>query len=132
MVSIIDIKTSIYNQLSAILKTFEYGRVPKDETFPYITYHLPSSTEGDTDSIDEIDYLMEVTILDHNQSKDTTTVENLVSQVSNLLSYKNIKEPSFYWYSVRQSIINDLPTPDEYTFRRELNFNITVNESEVS
>lgn len=130
MVNVIELKTSIYNQLSTIVKTFENGNVDKDEKMPYITYSLESTSEGDTDSTENVDFLLEVTILDHNLEKDTTAIENYVNSVDKLLAYKTIKESNFYWWVIRQLLLPNLPTTDEFTFRREFNFIIKTNISE--
>ena len=132
MVNIIELKTSIYNQIKDITDTYENGRVPKKVTMPYITYDLTTSTEDAIDNVDSVDFVLEITILDHNGEKDTTTVEQLVNQVDTVLNRKNTIEGNFYWFAIRQTVIPDLPTPDEFTFRREIQCLIKTYISEVN
>jgi hypothetical protein len=131
MVDIVELKTSIYNTLNSLLKTFEFGHVPKKEAMPYITYQLSTSGENDVDNEDALNFLLIVTALDHNQERDTTVVENLTNGIMKTLHAQNIIEPTFYWQAKRLLVNPGLPTPDEFTFRRELQFTLETYLSEV-
>ncbi len=124
MVNIIDFKTSIYNILSTVLTTYEKGRVPKKAKLPYITYELKNSIENNIDSVESVNFTLSINILNHDQTKDTTFIENKLNEVNEALNRKNIIEDNFYYYCVRQSINASLPTTDEFTQRREIIFTL--------
>lgn len=126
LVNIIDLKTSITNVLKTIPningKVFEYSHVNKDEPVHYITYNVKNGSPGTTDERTNKDFILNVAILDHNEAKDTAWVENKLNEVVDSLEGANIIESDFYYQTVVNSIDTDLPTTDEFTFRREVNF----------
>ncbi len=130
MVNIIKLKESIYSQLNTVQKTFEVGQVPKGEKMPYITYALGVSAEDAVDNTDAVAFHLEVTILDHNKEKNTDVIEDLVNQVDAALAYKNIIAEGFYYFCIRGTINPNLPTTDEFTFRRELRYTVKTYVSE--
>ncbi len=130
MVDIIDLKASIYSKLTTIKDTHESGRVDKEATMPYIIYELGNSVEDDSDNTDAVNFPLTITVLDHNKEKDTDIIEQLVNDISNLLSYTTFIENDFYWLAIRNGINSGLPTQDEFTFRRELNYTLKTNLKE--
>ena len=130
MVNIIKLKESIYSQLSVVKKTFEYDQVHKDEKMPYITYALGVSVEDAVDNPDAVAFPLELNILDHNKRKNTDVIEELVNQVDAALAYQNVVAEGFYYYCIRESINPNLPTSDEFTFRRELRYTVKTYISE--
>ncbi len=122
MVSLIDLKTSLYSNLNSIIKTFENGRVSKKELLPFATYELGVSNENLIDNVDSVNFILTINLLDHRVDKDTTWIETKVDEIDDFLNRKNIIENDFYYYCIRQGINPNLPTEDEFTQRRELTY----------
>lgn len=124
-----DIKKSIYNTISITgYNVYEYTRVPDDATFPYVTYNLISATDGDKDSIYNIDFSLEVDILDYTEEKNTDTIETMTSSVNELLNRLHVIEDAFTLSFYRRALFSQLPTIDEYTFRRQLVYKLDYDE----
>jgi hypothetical protein len=126
MVDIIALKTSIYNQLSAVMTTYEDGRVSKNAVMPYVTYALGVSVEGNVDSFEAVSIPLELNLFDHNMKKDTDRIEGLVNELDAALAYTDIIETVFYYRCSREGINAGLPTTDEFTFRRELRYTLKI------
>lgn len=101
-------------------KAYEYTRVPKTAAFPYVTYNLTTSTESMRDPITDVDYTLELDILDYRQDKNTDGIEALLDSVNAVVNRKDVIETDFYYRIERTAVLTQLPTVDEYHFRRQI------------
>jgi hypothetical protein len=122
----IEIKEAIYSEIAAVATTYESGRVDKDATFPYAVYALGDSLEGQVDQEDSIRYPLDIDVYDKDMDKDTTAIENLADDIDAALNRQHHLGDGFYIFFVRQSKHPNFPTPDEYTFRRNLRYEAKV------
>lgn len=136
MINIIDLKTSIYNMLlmkgvtTPFFNVYEVGRVPKEAVFPYVTFNLEQGVNGLLDDSENINFDLEVTILDHNKQKDTTKAEEITNRIAKLHTCY-VKEDTLQYRVIRNNVIlSNLPTVDEFTVRREITFNIICSKNE--
>lgn len=136
MINIIEFKTSIYNKLlekavnMPLFGVYEVNRVPKNAIFPYITYALEQGINGTLDDTENINFDLEVTILDHNKNKDTTKAEQITNNISELHTCF-VKSDTLQYRIIRNNVIlSNLPTEDEFTIRREITFNIMCEPNE--
>lgn len=124
-----DIKKSIYDTISTTTYTCcEYTRVPDDVTFPYVTYNLIASTEGQKDSIENVDFTLEVDVLDYSEAKNTNIIETMISAINDRLNRRHVLEDNFTLSYYRSNFLAQLPTSNEYTFRRQLVFRLAYDE----
>jgi hypothetical protein len=130
MIDIIELKTKVYDLLAEVGTTYEKNRVPKDASFPYIAYALENSTEGDTDNTEQVVFALNVVILDHNEDRDTTEVEQLTNLVSTKLHKTHVFGDGYYFLILRVNVQSGLPTPDEYTMRREIDCTVNTYSEE--
>lgn len=117
----INLKTTLYTLLASTGRTvYEYTRVPKDATFPYVTYNLTTSTESDRDAITDVDLTLEIDILDYSENKDSTVIETILDEINSLINRKEVIGSEFYFRIERNSILQMLPTANEFTMRRQI------------
>lgn len=103
---------------------YEVQRVPKDAQMPYVTYNLEQGLNGTLDDSENINFDLEVTILNHNKQKDTTSAEEITNNIAKLHTCY-VKEDTLQYRITRNNVIlSNLPTTDEFTIRREITFNI--------
>lgn len=131
MINYIVLKTEIYDLLAAVGTTYEVDRVPDKTPFPNMVYDLRASTEGDTDNTEQVKFVLQITILDHKQNRDTTAIETLLQEVDAAMHKAFVRGDGYYIKILRESIISSLPTADEYTLRRELNYNVNSFSEEA-
>jgi len=122
----VDLKTAVYNLINAVAKAIESGHVEKDEAFPYAVYALRNSIEGGTDNFGSIIYPLEIDVMDHDMGKDTTAIENLADTIDTALNRVHYVGSNFYFHCIRESRDPNYPTPDEYTLRRNLRYQVKV------
>jgi len=116
-----DLKTSVYTVLKDTSNTvYDYTRVPKKPTFPYITYNFSNSIEAIKDKIDAVDILLEIDFFDYKLTKDTSALDTLFDSVDDMINRKDVFETGFCYRLIRQNKLWQLPTIDEHTFRRQL------------
>lgn len=126
----INLKAAIYNLISSVAeRVYERGQVPDQAAFPYAVYQLGNSVEGLTDS-NSIQYPLEIDVIDHSPTKDTAAAENLADSVDGALNRINHIGSVFYFRSERVSRNSNYPTPDEFTIRRNLRYNLLVYDKE--
>ena len=122
-----EIKSAVYDLISVVATTYERGHVD-DAALPYAVYALGNSVEGLVDNEDAIRYTLDIDVCDHDKSKDTTVVENLADSIDTALNRVHHLGDGFYMFFVRQSRNPNYPTPDEFTFRRNLRYELRVYE----
>lgn len=115
------IKQAVYDYLNETsYDIYEFTRVPKDSTFPYVVYNLGPSAEPLRDSVEDLDFTLEVDILDYREDKNTDTIESMLDTVNSRLNRAVIIKDGFVLQMIRSSILTQLPTPNENTFRRQI------------
>ena len=115
------LKKSIYDYLkTSTYDVYEFTRVPKGASFPYVTYNLDTSIESLRDSDKDIDFTINIDILDYKENKDSTVIDGMLDTINDLVNRADIIEDTFYYRIERQTILTQLPTPNEHTLRRQL------------
>ena len=117
----LDLKKSVYETLRNDTNTvYDYTRVPKKPSYPYITYNFSNSIEAIKDKIDAVDILLEIDFFDYRLDKNTATLDALFDSVDLFINRKDVFETGFCYRLIRQNKLWQLPTIDEHTFRRQL------------
>lgn len=125
-----DLKTSITTAIktAGTDSVYEFTRVPSDAVFPYVTYQFGTSIESLRDIDTDVDIPLQIDILDYRKDKNTDAIEDLVDAVDTALNRKDVIEDEFYYRLNRVNILQQLPTPNEFVFRRQLIYTLTYME----
>lgn len=114
--------------VSGVTEVYESGSVDKDATFPYLVYSIGSSSEGFVDDVQSISFTLTIESYDYKSTKDTSAINTIVELIDEKLNRIDAIETDYYIEFIRSSVGLVLPTPDEYTFRRESIYQIKYNE----
>jgi len=154
------LKESLYTTLRNSRNTvYDYLRVPKKPSFPYLTYQFKNSIESLKDCIQSVDILLEIDFFDYKLNKDTTELDELFDAVDNEINRKDVFVEAqiyanfitsdtddfitsdskrfrtldlvnkFSYRLIRQNKLWQLPTIDEHTFRRQLVYTLKFNKN---
>lgn len=118
-----NLKKSLRDQLigiDGVDRAYEYTRVPKTAKFPYVTYNMTTSGESLRDPDTDIDITLDIDILDYKEDYNTLVIDNLLDTVNTAINRLNVIESTFYYRIERTAILTQLPTPNEFTFRRQI------------
>lgn len=119
---------ALLRTVSGITEVYESGSVDKDATFPYLVYSISSSSEGMIDDTQSILFPLTIESYDYKTTKDTSTINDIVEAIDDALDRVDTIETDYYIEFIRSNVGLVLPTPDEYTFRRESVYQIKYNE----
>ena len=118
----IDLKTAIKVLVDSASDyvCYEYGRVPKDAEFPYSTYNIVTPSNSLRDSITDFDFILEVDVFDYKENKNTDVLEALTDDIFNTINRADVIGSEIYFRVEPNGLLTQLPTPNEFTFRRQI------------
>lgn len=99
---------------------YEYGRVPKTAEFPYATYNVVTPSNALRDSITDYDFILEIDLFDYQESKNTDRIEGFADDVFNTVNRADVITNDIYFRIENNGLLSQLPTPNEFTFRRQI------------
>ncbi len=115
----ISLLTLITDTIRAVAPHAYLEEAPKDATYPYVVYRLPTSTEEEHRE----DFILEVSLWD--RGLDTTAVEGLTANVDAALNRMKHLAPALDMqvsvYRINRLMI---PDPDPMIRRRELRYQL--------
>lgn len=110
-----ELKKVIFSLLKSVHSRVYFVDAPEDETFPYVVYNLPTSTEAENRE----DFMLEVDIWD--KAKDTTAIETLTQSIDTLLNREHAVNSKVLvnLYRVNRLVLTD---DDKSIKRRQLTY----------
>jgi len=125
------LKASIYSRLSRYGTVYEDGRLPDSPANPYCVYALSSSTQGLGDDAYCRQINLSVDMYYRSTTKNTSSLEALSDSIENGIAADPHKNEQGFSYDFTAPIKNEeMPTTDEFMFRRRLTYTLRYFESE--
>lgn len=123
------LKASIYTLLKESAdRVYEYTRVPKSAIFPYLTFNLVTSAEALRDNNNDRNFVLEIDIFDYQETKNTAVLDSLFDDVFNALNSKEVIGSTINYKLNVNTVLPNLPTVNEHTFRRQITYTLKYME----
>lgn len=128
-----DLKASVYSRLSLYAGNgvYEEGRLPDTLPNPYVVYKFSTEIDGLGDDAYCRQVNVAVDMYYRSTAKDTTPLETLSDAIENGIAANPHQNEAGFSYDFTSPMKNEeMPTTDEFMFRRRLTYTIRYFESE--
>lgn len=123
------LKASVKAKITALSITCYWGRAQPASITDLICYaSFRGGGDGESDNDDSRNKVLQIDLWYVNKDKDLTDMDVAADKIDNAFNGQSFIESGLNYYCTQIADNDDLPTEDEFTFHRQLAYELQYNQ----